>query len=325
MRTSTFIHTGMLALGLMLLSACGSSDTSTVGTACSGGDSSSGTTAGTGTSANTSGVLCGYATKVYNSSPSVNACAVVQWSCSATRRTVTGNGLPDHSVGTFPNADNPETMSAQTVSASGPLSPIWTNAKTAESGPGVPMGYALNGIKIDPGTAGSCNDAGTSCPLGPGGGGSWKIEAMGPTAFKFGTDSNNAHVQPGGSYHYHGMPEGLVTKLNKGQAMTLIAWASDGFPIYARYGYSRANDASSAIKVMVSSYTLKTTPDANRPATTLYAMGSFTQDYQYVLGADGLDECNGRTGVTPEFPQGIYHYYATDTYPYFQRCVKGQL
>jgi hypothetical protein len=74
---------------------------------------------------------------------------------------------------------------------------------------------------------------------------------------------------------------------------------------------------------MVSSYTLKTTPDANRPAT--YAMGSFTQDYQYVLGADGLDECNGRFGVTPEFPNGIYHYYATDTYPYFQRCVKGQL
>ena len=102
MRTSTFIHTGMLALGLMLLSACGSSDTSTVGTACSGGDSSSGTTAGTGTSANTSGVLCGYATKVYNTSPSVNACAVVQWSCSGTRRTVTGNGLPDHSVAPFP-------------------------------------------------------------------------------------------------------------------------------------------------------------------------------------------------------------------------------
>jgi len=29
--------------------------------------------------------------------------------------------------------------------------------------------------------------------------------------------------------------------------------------------------------------------------------------------------------VTPEFPQGIYHYYATDTYPFFQRCVKGEL
>ncbi|MEM5480850.1 YHYH protein [Pseudoalteromonas fuliginea] len=37
------------------------------------------------------------------------------------------------------------------------------------------------------------------------------------------------------------------------------------------------------------------------------------------------DECNGRVGVTPEFPQGIYHYYATDTYPFFQRCVKGEV
>ena len=325
MRIQTFIRAGMMAWGLMLLSACGSSNTSTVGTACTGGDSSTGTTAGTGTSANTSGVLCSYATRVFNSSASVNACAVVQWSCSGTRRTVTGNGLPDHSVGSFPNNGNPETMAAQNVSASGRLSPIWTNAKTAVSGPGVPMGYALNGIKIDPATAGTCNDAGTSCPLGPGGGGSWNIEAMGQTAFNFGTDSNNAHVQPGGAYHYHGVPEGLVTKLNKGQAMTLIAWAPDGFPIYARYGYTTANDATSPIKVMVSSYTLKTTPDANRPATNLYAMGTFTQDYQYALGADGLDECNGRTGVTPEFPNGIYHYYATDTYPFFQRCVKGQL
>ena len=36
-----------------------------------------------------------------------------------------------------------------------------------------------------------------------------------------------------------------------------------------------------------------------------------------------LDDCNGRTGVTPEFPDGIYYYMATDSYPYFSRCVKG--
>jgi hypothetical protein len=136
-------------------------------------------------------------------------------------------------------------------------------------------------------------------------------------------DSNNAHVQPGGAYHYHGMPEGYIAKLNKGQAMTLIGWAADGFPIYARYGYSVANDASSATKVMTGSYRLKTTPDAGRPATSLYPMGTFQQDYEYVAGSGDLDECNGRVGVTPEFPNGTYHYYATDTYPYLQRCVKG--
>jgi hypothetical protein len=45
----------------------------------------------------------------------------------------------------------------------------------------------------------------------------------------------------------------------------------------------------------------------------------------YVEGAGDLDECNGRTGVTPEFPAGTYHYYATDTYPFLQRCVKGEV
>jgi hypothetical protein len=54
-------------------------------------------------------------------------------------------------------------------------------------------------------------------------------------------------------------------------------------------------------------------------------MGTFAQDWEYVANSGDLDECNGRYGVTPEFPDGIYHYYATDTYPYFQRCVKGEV
>ena len=79
------------------------------------------------------------------------------------------------------------------------------------------------------------------------------------------------------------------------------------------------------LKVMTSSYRTKASPDVNRPATSLYAMGTFTQDYEYVAGLGDLDECNGRTGVTPEFPKGIYHYFATDTFPNLQRCVKGSL
>ena len=152
------------------------------------------------------------------------------------------------------------------------------------------------------------------------------MEALGQTSFNFGTDANNAHVQPGGTYHYHGMPEGLIKVLEKGKsgtAMTLIGWAADGFPVYARYGHTTATDASSALTAMKGSYQLKATPDANRPSTTVYAMGTFQQDYQYVAGSGDLDECNGRTDVTPEFPNGTYHYYATDTYPYLPRCVKG--
>ena len=54
-------------------------------------------------------------------------------------------------------------------------------------------------------------------------------------------------------------------------------------------------------------------------------MGTFTQDWEYVEGFGDLDECNGRVGVTPEFPNGIYHYYATDTYPFMTRCNKGEV
>jgi hypothetical protein len=107
--------------------------------------------------------------------------------------------------------------------------------------------------------------------------------------------------------------------------MSLIGWAADGFPIYARYGHTTATDANSAIKVLASSYRLKTLPDANRPPISMYGMGAFTQDYEYVAGLGDLDECNGRNGVTPEFPKGIYHYIATDTFPHLQRCVKGSL
>jgi hypothetical protein len=119
------------------------------------------------------------------------------------------------------------------------------------------------------------------------------------------------------------MPVGILTEVNKGTAMSLVGFALDGFPIYARYGYVTATDATSGTKVVTGSYQLKTTPDAGRPSTTTFPMGTFTQDYTYVQGSGDLDRCNGRVGVTPEFPQGIYHYYITDTYPYIQRCIFG--
>ena len=47
------------------------------------------------------------------------------------------------------------------------------------------------------------------------------------------------------------------------------------------------------------------------------------QDYEYSAGLGNLDECNGRSGVTPEFPNGTYHYVLTDTFPYIPRCFRG--
>ena len=108
-------------------------------------------------------------------------------------------------------------------------------------------GHALNGVKFDPGTAGTCTDAGNCSAIG--GSGAWSLEAIN-SGFKFGTDSSNAHVQPNGQYHHHGMPEGLLDRLGKGAAMTLVGWAVDGFPVNARYGYADASNARWAIKVL---------------------------------------------------------------------------
>ncbi|MEZ4404672.1 MAG: YHYH protein [Kofleriaceae bacterium] len=116
---------------------------------------------------------------------------------------------------------------------------------------------------------------------------------------------------------------GILTRLGRGQAMTLVGYATDGFRS-TRYGYTDATDATSAVKVMTGSWQKKASPDAGRPSVTVFPMGTFTQDYEYVAGSGDLDECNGRTGVTPEFPGGTYHYFITDSYPYIQRCVKGQ-
>ena len=273
--------------------------------------------------ANTQGVACGYSHSAMNNSASVKAVSEAHWSCTEKERELSANGLPDHEVGVFPNPGNPNKIEAHQVVAKFTLAPSLTDRATQLGGPAGMIGMVLNGVKIDAGTNGGCSDKGECSEGRPMG--QWRIEALGQSSFDFGTDSNNAHVQPGGAYHYHGMPEGFVALQGKGKAMTLIGWAADGFPIYARYGHSVANDAASPIAVMKGSYRLKTTPDANRPAVSTFALGTFQQDYEYVAGLGDLDECNGRTGATPEFPQGIYHYYATDSYPYFQRCVKGQV
>lgn len=269
------------------------------------------TTTGSGTttaSTGTNGVMCSFSQSVMNSFLNLVSTAAI--SCSGTQRTITGNGVPDHTPGTFPNSGNPHAIAAQNVRFTNTTSP----AVVSSTGTAVShiLGYANNSIKFDPSTAESYQNAGV-----------WKIEALNQTYFALGLDSSNAHVQPGGAYHYHGMPEGYLTRLNKGNAMTLVGFAVDGFPMYARYGYTTATNAASGTKVIVSSYRMKTTPSSGRPSTTAVPMGTFTQDYEYVAGLGDLDECNGRFGVTPEFPSGIYHYYITDSYPYIQRCVKG--
>ena len=288
----------------------------------------------------TAGILVDINDEIYNDDESVNNYSRYSWSSDGSDRILIGNGIPNHEVGTFPNPNNPNTIREQNINKRFTLCPeIITESGLEVVGPALAIAYALNSVKFDPATAGRCNDAG-ECSLAQGQG-NWNIEALGHDTFDFGDDMNHAHVQPNGEYHYHGIPELLVDFLGDNQGMTIVGWASDGFPVYARYGYSDANDSNSSIKSLTPSYRLKSEPDANRPTTltaliggpgqgtsnpnTPIPMGAFTQDYEYVEGLGDLDQCNGRFGVTPDFPEGIYYYVVTDDFPFFTRCLKGDI
>lgn len=316
--TKTFLLP--LAWSLVACSGSGDSDSpnSDAGADVSVSDSS--VADGSTADASSTAPACDIHYSAFNSSAKVNATSTYQWSCTSSTRSLSGNGAPDHSVvgGNFATP-----ISAQNLSIAFPYAPAAaaTNTSLVHN----PYGYALNSVKFDPATDGTCAASATSTQPGGGcvaimGRDPWHLEALGG-AFSFGADENNAHVQPNGQYHYHGMPEGMLAKA--GKAMTLVGFAMDGFPIYARYGYTDATQASSAIKVITPSWPKKSSPDAGRPSVDTFPMGTFTEDYEYTAGSGDLDECNGRTGVTPEFPQGTYHYYITDAFPFIQRCLKG--
>ena len=255
----------------------------------------------------TDNILCDLNELTYNNDESINANSSYGWTCNTQDRILTGNGIPNHEVGTFPNSNNPNTISVQVINKAFTNNPGISNENgVVVSGPGGVIAYALNSVKFDPGTAGRCDNSG-NCSLA-GGSGSWNIEALGHETFDFGDDLNLAHVQPRGTYHYHGMPELYLEKLGKGRTMTLIGWAADGFPVYARYGYTDINDLNSAIKIITPSWQLKNTGDSNRPSNNLrtgdaIVMGAFTQDFEYIADSGDLDQCNGRVSVTPEFPE----------------------
>ena len=71
--------------------------------------------------------------------------------------------------------------------------------------------------------------------------------------------------------------------------------------------------------MLKASYRLKSgeRPGGGNGPGGAYDKGSFAQDYEFVKKTAGdLDDCNGRHGVTPEYPQGTYYYVITDNWPF---------
>lgn len=225
-------------------------------------------------------------------------------------RVIRSNGIPNHNPGEFPNRGNPNRISAQRHVFRMPLHPQ-PAPRPVDAG-GMPFGVAVNGVPFDPGTAELWqNDL------------SWRYDAL-SGKINLGLDSSNAHVQPNGAYHYHGLPSGLIELLGKEDDMLLLGYAADGYPIYNQMGYSKANDSLSPLKELHSSYRLieGRRPRGTRGPGGAYD-GTFNQDYEYVAGTGDLDECNGRVAMTPGAIEPSYHYVITEEFPFISRNFKG--
>ena len=223
-------------------------------------------------------------------------------------RTIRANGYPNKAPGQFPNRNNPHSISKKNYSLKVPLNP--TKRGRATSASGTPFGIALNGVLFDPATAEFWQNNRRS---------EWNYEALGG-ACKLGLDRYNAHVQPDGTYHYHSIPTGLLAASGGRNTPALIGYAADGFPIYGPYGYADPQSVS-GLKKLKPSYRIKSGTRSGGPGGRYN--GKFTQDWAYVAGSGDLDQCNGRFAVTPEFPNGTYHYVLTDSFPFIPRCWMG--
>lgn len=252
--------------------------------------------------------------------------SVFDESMTASARVIHANAIPNHKVGLFgkvPQALNPNAISPQNENYTITTTPAIASSITpllSSHGPAYSFGVLLNGVELDPVAAEPFPHEGI---MSPNVNWEWNLEA---TNVNLGLDCNNAHVQPTGKYHYHGTPTLFLENMNvPTDEMTLIGYAADGFPIYYKYAYSDANDTSSPVIEMTSSYRLKS---GNRPGNGVTAPcgaydGVYSADYEYVANLGTLDEANGRSGITKEYPSGTYYYVITAFFPIIPRHFKG--
>jgi hypothetical protein len=245
----------------------------------------------------------------------------------ADTRTIVSNQLANHEVGSFPNAD----PTAIAVTRELDLTPTYTNQAIYvydETGPPTPsndnfwqFGIASNGVEFHPMGLKPWENPNT-------GEENWEWQAKVTEEDETGLDAYGAHVTTAGNYHYHGDIVGLADEEDGSRHSLIYGFAADGFPIYYKYGYSDSDDPASSIIELQSSYQLKNgsrtgsgTAGEDYPDGTYD--GTYIQDFEYIANLGDLDECNGRTGITPEFPDGTYYYVITSDFPVTPNCFFG--
>lgn len=283
-------------------------------------------------------------------------CQAVQYSSNWVY--VTTTGVPAYVTGPFQDG-NPSQAQNQNAIFKIPLNPT-QNTGNLSATTGGNIGIFINGVALfdyrdgvawNTSTNALCGGPGNPpCPGGASAVMSWNRDAV--PAEKPGFDCSKGHPAMG-NYHHHQNPSAYKLDLNVISTICdlydadglyaidstahspLIGYAYDGFPIYGAYGYKNI-DGTGGITRIKSGYQLRAissrtvwadgtdVPDGPSVSTT-YPLGYFREDYEFVAHtgqADYLDEHNGRFCITPEYPNGIYCYFATvdadwnSAYPY---------
>jgi hypothetical protein len=279
---------------------------------------------------------------------------------SSTDVYINATGIPTYPTGIFSGDGNTNLAGNQNAIYKLPLNPTQNTGTLTPTSAGN-NGIFINGVSLfdyrdgvaysASATNGICGGppGNPACAGGMGATQLWNRDAI--PAEKLGFDCAKGHPA-GTNYHHHQNPsafkydsttsnsyssicslydsEGLYT-INPSVHSPLIGFAYDGFPIYGAYAYTNVN-GTGAIARMKSSYQLKTqTTRTNGPTvgqrigTQTFFNGYFKEDYEYVAHPSDptyLDEHNGRICITPEYPAGIYCYFATinadnsSAYPY---------
>ena len=135
-----------------------------------------------------------------------------------------------------------------------------------------------------------------------------------------GGDPGAGYTNLKGQYIYQANPYVMANVAIAGNHSPLVGYAWDGNPIYGPFGYANA-DGTGGIILNSSSYQLSTTPRLDKTGQPFinglqmaqYATptGAYIEDFIYVPNSGTLDECNGRFVVTPEYPAGVYAYFAS--------------
>lgn len=270
---------------------------------------------------------------------------------------VQATGIPSYITGPFLDG-NPSLATAQTGYFKIPLNPVQNTGNPTNTSGGN-IGVFINGVALfdyrdgvawNTSTNSICGGPGNpACPGGMGATQAWNRDAV--PAERIGFDCAKGHPAMG-NYHHHQnssafnldlnvlsnicdlyLADGLYT-IDSTQHAPLIGFAYDGFPIYGAYAFKNTDGTGEIVRIR-SGYQLRnitvrthhadgTDVADGPPVSANYPLGYFREDYEYVASSEKevLDVHNGRFCITPEYPQGIYAYFATvdenwnSAYPY---------